>query len=732
MTTWNGALKITVFSMMILYFSTLSLSAADIIKNKSFEKIGFSGLPANFALSGEGKTSVQWNNGINALEFELKEGEIRILTQPSLRLKSGTRYQLSWWVAGDTTTQYMFYIEGNYIKNGKAQWDYFSADWRYPKPQWQRCQFEFTYKSENPELPYLAMQIKGPGKLSLKTLDMITLEEIKLPEIDLDKVITTSDGKNRVISGTENVIQINGTPFFPIFVWGAPGLPATEELFKQLESNGINCFFAPLTSNSKSVLDAAYKCNVKVILAVPKLFWIEKDAISLYHNVYEMLTPEVVNHPALFGYFLGDELLWANMDLKPILQVYHFLKKIDPNHPVLLNEAPRNSIPALAEYGRACDIYGVDIYPVPAGDHSDLPEKGLPSVGQYAKRMREAVNDKKPIFMALQGFSWSVLTKDAKPRPYPSFKQTRFMAYDSIINGATVLSWWGLFSVEDPKFYDDLFSVTKELYQITDVLTCPSAKEKSTCSDKAVEFTVKETPNGKVMIAANTSNRKIKVGFKSTISGNELYVFFENRNVKITNGVFADSFAPYEVHVYSTRETPMIKLPSYRSDVPCYFRQAARQAATPCSAEYSGKANWIWFPGKSSESGSGCEFTRNFMLQAIPKKAVLIATADDACKVNINGKVVAENSNWEKAVKVSVSKFLKKGANVITVSAQDVGGAPCGMLLDLQVEFDNGMPMSILSDTSWQCKDIVSGEVKAAEIITSYGGGPWQKAVKTP
>ena len=62
---------------------------------------------------------------------------------------------------------------------------------------------------------------------------------------------------------------------------------------------------------------------------------------------------------------------------------YEIVHKMDPKHPVWLIQAPRGTPESLKRYDAACDIAGLDIYPVsyPPGRHSHLPNKSLSVVG---------------------------------------------------------------------------------------------------------------------------------------------------------------------------------------------------------------------------------------------------------------------------------------------------------------------------------------------------------------
>ncbi|MCL4692672.1 MAG: hypothetical protein KJ060_09210, partial [Candidatus Hydrogenedentes bacterium] len=120
---------------------------------------------------------------------------------------------------------------------------------------------------------------------------------------------------------------------------------------------------------------------------------------------YERGEPEI-------GEELADEI-WRRLDKAPpnpelnlsnapgradrmaagMLQGYRVIKSIDPERPIWMNHAPRNSIEQLAEFNRAADAVGCDIYPVPRSrhnGHSDLADKSLSCVGAYTQRMQEA------------------------------------------------------------------------------------------------------------------------------------------------------------------------------------------------------------------------------------------------------------------------------------------------------------------------------------------------------
>ena len=173
----------------------------------------------------------------------------------------------------------------------------------------------------------------------------------------------------------------------------------------------------------------------------------------------------------------------AEIMAKGMREGYEHLRKLD-KHPVWMNHAPRNTVPQLAEFNLAADIVGCDIYPVPfeGTGHSDLAERTLSAVGAYTRRMQAAA-PKKPVWMVLQGFGWADLNKDATPEQRekerrPTIAETRFMAYDAIVNGARGILYWGSAYIEqDSALWKDLLALGRELNQLAPVL---SAKDSLT------------------------------------------------------------------------------------------------------------------------------------------------------------------------------------------------------------------------------------------------------------
>ena len=153
------------------------------------------------------------------------------------------------------------------------------------------------------------------------------------------------------------------------------------------------------------------------------------------------------NHAALAVYKGADEPAHGGTPPVGLVRAHHKLKTVDPNHPLVITQAPLGPVTELVPYRPAFDISGADIYPISYGHvhASDLPNHDISVVGDVTRKMVNAAGGK-PVWMTLQ-IAWSGMLPthddpDRVPR-FPSFPELRFMAYQAIVNGARGLAFFG-------------------------------------------------------------------------------------------------------------------------------------------------------------------------------------------------------------------------------------------------------------------------------------------------
>ena len=311
-------------------------------------------------------------------------------------------------------------------------------------------------------------------------------------------------------------------------------------------------------------------------------------------SVPEQLLVRIANglktHPALGAYKGVDEPACGGVAPAGLTRARTKLRTIDPDHPVVITQAPLGSVASLVPYRPAFDITGADIYPVayPPGQHSDLPNKDISVVGDVTKKMVDAAGGK-PVWMTLQ-IAWSGITPNQQrpglvPR-FPALQEERFMAYQAIVDGARGLVFFGgqLTQVMRPRdaqlgwnwtFWElVLRPLLVELTSpsILPALIAPVAQTAVTASAAGMELTARRSGNFLYVIAVRrggTTSRVTFSGLPPKQGGGQLAVgqaMFEYaqdplpppiqpdkqqfRYVQVQNGSFKDWFGPHDVHVY--------------------------------------------------------------------------------------------------------------------------------------------------------------------------------------
>lgn len=275
------------------------------------------------------------------------------------------------------------------------------------------------------------------------------------------------------------------------------------------------------------------------------------------------------NDPALGAWKGADEPEWGKIPLAPLLRARQIIRNQDPDHPVVIIQAPRGTPESLRKYDATGDIMGVDIYPIsyPPGIHSLLTNKDISLVGDHARIISKALQGKQPFWMVLQ-ISWSGVLKPGRTLRFPTFPEERFMTYEAIINGARGLFYFGggnekSLSAQDKQLgwnwtfwsrvLEPLIEEIGTRSPLYPALVAPDSTGRFRVSDEdAIEFCAREANGELFLLACQRGHKTEKVEFTglpaSIQSGEVLYE--APRTVDVNHGKFTDWFAPFDVHVY--------------------------------------------------------------------------------------------------------------------------------------------------------------------------------------
>ena len=376
----------------------------------------------------------------------------------------------------------------------------------------------------------------------------------------------------------ENGMQliVDGKPFFPIGIYY---LPKSEHPYAELAEAGFNLVRCELSEEQINAADAQ---GLKVWIPLGHHLDFAEDVEKKKHDL-ETQVNKFKSHPALLAWESIDEPTWtwkkpaeARVSAENLAAGHEYLKKLDANHLLWINHAPRNTYKTLQKFSAYTDAVACDIYPViprdidadktyammPNGKQGDLANQSLSCVGEYVRKMKKVADGKKATWIVLQGFAWDNEANPDNPL-LPTPEETRFMAYDAVINGVDGILYWGTyFDTTAIAARERIKRVAKELSKLTPVLLAPTIQhnisidyeEMGFSIDKGIEILAKYHDNKVYLIMANTTIGPVRATFSQlpNIYADTLNVLFENRKVTIISGIFVDEFEPYGVHVYCT------------------------------------------------------------------------------------------------------------------------------------------------------------------------------------
>jgi hypothetical protein len=251
-----------------------------------------------------------------------------------------------------------------------------------------------------------------------------------------------------------------------------------------------------------------------------------------------------------------------------LLSAYRIFKEMDPNHPVIVIQAPEHKALPLEDYVPAGDIMGMDIFPIeyPPGRHGDFPNKEISVVADCTQWISKIANGK-PVWMTLQ-IAWTGTSGPGKTLRMPTFPQTRYMAYAAIVNGARGINFQGgererSLNERDAKlgwnwthWRKVMKAVAAELGEnspLQPALVAADSKLPIKLSGaRDIEFRVRDVGDEIYILAAKREGATVKATFSGLPAVEPIgtLMFEEPRKVEIKGGAFEDWFGPNEVHVY--------------------------------------------------------------------------------------------------------------------------------------------------------------------------------------
>jgi len=355
----------------------------------------------------------------------------------------------------------------------------------------------------------------------------------------------------------------NGPPadFFPVAVWLQS--PTNAAKYKAAV---INLYVGLWKGPTEEQLAELKKHGLRVICTQNAVGRRHKDDSTI---VGWMHGDEPDNAQSLGrGKGYGPPILPAK-----IIEDYQRVKKSDPSRPVLLNlgqgvawdkyvgRGTRTNHPEdYPEYIKGSDIVSFDIYPA-CHEHRDVAGK-LWLVADGVSRLRKWSDDRKVVWNCVE--CTRISNPDAKATP----QQVRAEVWMSLVRGSRGLIYFvhqfkpnfieaGLLA--DEAMLAKVSETNKQIHRLAPMLNSPSVPDgvavTSSPSRVPVEALVKRHGGAIYVFAVGMRDGKVTATF--TMAGMRgrarAEVIDEGRTLEVNDGVFCDTFQPWDVHLYKIK-----------------------------------------------------------------------------------------------------------------------------------------------------------------------------------
>jgi hypothetical protein len=247
-------------------------------------------------------------------------------------------------------------------------------------------------------------------------------------------------------------------------------------------------------------------------------------------------------------------------------EAVEFIRSVDPqNRQVWINEARDSDLKFVRQYIDFVDITGCDDYPIRAD--------GRPAVrvADATDRWRQAGKGR-PVWMVLQAFSWNDLDDEhGDIAAFPTFAESRLMAYACITHGARGILYWGssyLKSDGKEAFRKSLYALTSELAALHPFLTAPvepyvtgqvtddgRTDIPSPVSSRGVSVTARRTGRDWLVVLVNEdeyAHMGVEVVGLDALNGTEFIELYGDERTTVSEGLFVTRMRPFEVKLFAT------------------------------------------------------------------------------------------------------------------------------------------------------------------------------------
>ncbi|MBI1388813.1 MAG: hypothetical protein GC154_10245 [bacterium] len=379
----------------------------------------------------------------------------------------------------------------------------------------------------------------------------------------------------------DGMLHPNGRTLFPI---GFYELPKDDVALREMAKAGVNL----IVCHSREELDRLHAAGMMGVISLP----LQNGPTGALREEVESMK----DHPALAAWEGPDEIVWNFTAASMLYRVQHvhsqsgewwkqtpdalryareqasrvipamreavaLIRDAGSAHPAWINEALQSDAVYVRQYMDFGDVTGCDIYPVKKND------RRIERMASAVERWK-AVGQGKPVWMVLQAFSWNELGDyyGETETAYPSFDESRFMAYDVIAHGAGGVLYWGSQYTKSELFRQSLYALTSELNAIQPFLIEPDQPGLIVRSIEIVEDgpaprgvlgCLKKSGDDWLLILVNEDNHwrmGVEAASPHGLDGRTFYELYgeDEETATFTNGALTTRMPPYGVKVFCT------------------------------------------------------------------------------------------------------------------------------------------------------------------------------------
>ena len=247
-------------------------------------------------------------------------------------------------------------------------------------------------------------------------------------------------------------------------------------------------------------------------------------------------------------------------------EAVEFIRNVDAhNRQVWINEARDSDLKFVRQYIDFVDITGCDDYPIRADARTAV------RVAEATDRWRQ-VGRGRPVWMVLQAFSWNdVDDNHGDIAAFPTFAESRLMAYACITHGARGILYWGssyLKSEGHEAFRQSLYALTSELAALQPFLIAPTEQYVAANaiddgrSDipvpvqvRGVSLTARRIGREWLIVLVNEDEHAhmgVAVTGLDALNGTEFVELYGDEKTTVSQGTFVTRLRGLEVKLFAT------------------------------------------------------------------------------------------------------------------------------------------------------------------------------------